>query len=124
VFMQCTSPLTLAEDVEGTIGLVKSGQADSAFTVTPFNGFLWTKDSGGVAQGINHDKKIRARRQDRPEEFRETGAVYAFRTEGFRNAGHRFFGKTLMKVVPPERCVDIDDLIDFHMAELLLKNRG
>jgi CMP-N-acetylneuraminic acid synthetase len=123
VFMQCTSPLTIAEDVEGIIKLIAQEGADSAFTAVPFHGFLWAIDFDGSARAINHESEIRLRRQDRTAEYRETGAVYGFRPLKFLSAKHRFFGKTMMHVVSSDRSLDIDDLVDFKIAEVLLKSR-
>ncbi len=122
VFMQCTSPLTLALDIQGTIDALLTDKADSALAVTPFHYFLWRQDKDGVV-GINHDKSFRPRRQDREQQFLETGAVYVMRSAGFREARHRFFGKTAMYVMPAERVLEIDEPVDFLLAEVLIRER-
>ena len=123
VFLQCTSPLTLPEDIDGTVQALLNENADSALAVTPFHYFLWRQDEKGDAVGINHDKQVRLLRQQREPQFLETGAVYVMRTEGFRKAKHRFFGKTAMYIMPRERCLEIDEPIDFRLAEVLIKER-
>ena len=123
VFLQCTSPLTLPEDIDGTVQALLNENADSALAVTPFHYFLWRRDEKGDAVGINHDKHVRLLRQQREPQFLETGAVYVMRTEGFRKAKHRFFGKTAMYIMPRERCLEIDEPIDFRLAEVLIKER-
>ncbi|NTV64066.1 MAG: acylneuraminate cytidylyltransferase family protein, partial [Oscillochloris sp.] len=120
VFLQCTSPLTLAEDIDGTVQALLTVQADSALAVTPFHYFLWRTNAEGEALGVNHDKHVRLMRQQREPQYRETGAIYVLRTVGFRQARHRFFGKTTMYLTPVERCHEIDDLADFAIAEALL----
>lgn len=122
VFMQCTSPLTLSEDIDGAVEVFLNEKADSALTVTPFHYFLWRCSEEG-AVGINHDKFIRPLRQEREPQFLETGSIYVMRTAGFKNVKHRFFGKTVMYVIPQERCLEIDEPVDFLMAEVLLKYR-
>jgi N-acylneuraminate cytidylyltransferase len=126
VFLQCTSPLTLAEDIDGTVQELLDQQADSALAVIPFHYFLWRNlfgSDGRVtdAVGINHDKGVRPLRQQREAQYLETGAVYAMRVQGFLKARHRFFGKTAMYVMPPERRLEIDDPVDFQVAEVLLR---
>jgi len=37
IFLQCTSPLTTHEDIDGTIQTLLDEDADSAFTATPFH---------------------------------------------------------------------------------------
>jgi N-acylneuraminate cytidylyltransferase len=120
VFLQCTSPLTLATDIEGTIQVLLHQSADSALAVTPFHYFLWKIDSHCEAVGINHDKRIRPLRQEREPQFLETGAVYVMRTSGFKQAKHRFFGTTAMYVMPSERCFEIDEPVDLRVAEVLM----
>lgn len=64
VFLQCTSPLTSAADIDGTIGSLIQQRADTAHSVIPFHYFLW-RDGVGGADGINHDKSFRLMRQQR-----------------------------------------------------------
>ena len=123
VFLQCTSPLALPKDIDGTVHALIKENADSALSVTPFHYFLWRRDEFGNATGINHDKEFRPLRQEREPQFLETGAVYVMRTQGFREAKHRFFGRTAMYVMPWERCLEIDDPIDIRIAEILLGER-
>lgn len=120
VFLQCTSPLTLPEDVDETIQALLNQDADSALSVIPYHYFLWKKDHDGNAIGINHNKKIRQMRQDREAQYLETGSVYVMRAEGFKKNRHRFFGKTILHEISSERCFEIDDPIDFRLAEMLL----
>lgn len=120
VFLQCTSPLTTPEDIDGAVNALLDENADSAFTATPFHYYLWRKDSNGEAFGINHDKHVRLMRQEREPQYIETGAVYVMRTEGFLKAKHRFFGRTVMYITPSERRWEIDEPIDFRIAELLM----
>lgn len=121
-FLQCTSPLTLPEDIDGTLRLLVEEGADTALAVARFHYFLWRLGPDG-AIGINHDKRVRPRRQDREPEFLETGSVYALRVAGFRAARHRFFGKTALYEVPGERVCEIDESVDLEVAEVLLRAR-
>jgi N-acylneuraminate cytidylyltransferase len=121
VFLQCTAPLTIPEDIDGTVRTLVEENADSALAVTPFHFFLWRRDKSGDAVGINHDKRLRPLRQEREPQFLETGAVYVMRTQGFKRAKHRFFGKTAMYVMPPERCLEVDEPVDFRIAEALMR---
>lgn len=133
VFLQCTSPLTLAEDIDGTLAALLDQQADSALAVIPFHYFLWrasTDDHGQQdAVGINHAKQVRLLRQERESgffdrsQYLETGAVYGMRVSGFLAARHRFFGRTAMYVMPAERRLEIDDPVDFEVAEVLLRQQ-
>ncbi len=123
VFLQCTSPLTLPEDIDGTVDALLNEHADSAHAVTPFHYFLWKRTPRGDAVGINHDKRVRLLRQEQPPQFLEAGAIYVMKAREFERAGHRFFGKTAMYVMPLDRCFEIDEPADFTVAEALMLGR-
>lgn len=123
VFLQCTSPLTSYEDINGTVAALEAQQADSALAVTDFHYFLWRECGDGDVVGINHDKSVRQLRQQREPNYRETGAVYVVRTAGFRETKHRFFGKTAHYVMPAGRCWEIDEPVDLMIAEALLRQQ-
>ncbi|MDX3852305.1 acylneuraminate cytidylyltransferase [Streptomyces sp. AK02-01A] len=124
LLVQCTSPFITAEDVDGVAGAVAEDGADTALTVAPTHGFIWRQDGPAVTggpdgYGVNHDKSNRPRRQDRPQEYLETGAAYAMRAEGFREANHRFFGRTALVPTDPARVLEIDDPHDLARARAL-----
>ena len=123
VFLQCTSPLTLPEDVDAAVATLQRQKADSAFTATPFHGFVWKNIPDGNAVGVNHDKISRPRRQDRELEYLENGAVYVMKTDPFLAAKHRFFGKTVIVPMPLDRALDIDEPADLARADEILRAR-
>jgi N-acylneuraminate cytidylyltransferase len=123
IFLQCTSPLTAPEDIDGVVDALTDSSADTALSVAPFHYFLWEIDESGDASGINHDKKVRLLRQARNPQYIETGAVYVLKADLFREHKHRFFGKTAIYVMPNERCCEIDDPVDFSVAEVLIRDR-
>lgn len=116
VFLQCTSPLTAAADIDGTIERLHTEDADTAHSVIPFHYFLW-QDGPGGAGGLNHDKSFRLMRQQRVPEFLETGSVYVMRTQGFLASGFRFFGKTALHPISVDHWQEIDEPVDFQIAE-------
>jgi YrbI family 3-deoxy-D-manno-octulosonate 8-phosphate phosphatase len=118
-FLQCTSPFLTTPDLDRVIEAVVDGGADAAFTAIPSHGFLWTLSPDGSFQGINHDASFRQRRQERRPEFLETGAAYVMRVNGFREAKHRFFGRTVAMGVDPRRAMEIDTPGDLEIARAL-----
>lgn len=123
VFLQCTSPLTAPEDIDGTVRALVEAEADSALAVTDFHYFVWAEQDG-QAVGVNHDKAVRPTRQQRSGQFLETGAVYVMRTAGFLEARHRFFGRTAMYRMPPERVLEIDEPGDLDLASMRMLALG
>jgi YrbI family 3-deoxy-D-manno-octulosonate 8-phosphate phosphatase len=125
VFVQCTSPFIVREDIDGVAAAIVEDGADSAVTVAPFHGFIWrdaetSQDAAtGGGHGVNHDKSYRPRRQDRPQDFLETGAAYAMDAPGFRKHQHRFFGRTELVRTDPARVLEIDDPHDLARARAL-----
>ncbi|CAM5509909.1 acylneuraminate cytidylyltransferase [Streptomyces griseomycini] len=122
LLVQCTSPFLVREDVDAVAGAVVDQGADTAVTVAPFHGFVWRDADDGTAaggHGVNHDKSFRPRRQDRPQDFLETGAAYAMDAAGFREHGHRFFGRTELVRTDPARVLEIDDPHDLARARAL-----
>jgi len=123
VMLQCTSPLTLAQDIDGAIETMLDENGDSCFSASAFFHFLWRREAGGAAAGIGHDATRRLRRQDMEPRYLENGAIYAMRAEGFRKSQFRFFGKTVIHVMPAERHLEIDDPADIELAALRLRER-
>lgn len=145
LLVQCTSPFIVREDVDGIVNAIVANGADTAHTVAPFHGFVWrdaddeatavvepagSEEVGGATKvanstvasggyGVNHDKSFRPRRQDRPQDFLETGAVYGMDAAGFRKIGHRFFGRTELVRTDPARVLEIDDPHELARARAL-----
>ena len=122
VFVQATSPFIAAADVDRAVELVRSGACDVAFSAVRSDVHLWRHGAHGP-EGVNHDAAVRLRRQDRDPEHAETGAFYAMRTSGFRDHGHRFFGRLRVVEVNPSDALEIDTEHDLQLAELVLARR-
>jgi N-acylneuraminate cytidylyltransferase len=122
LFIQATSPFIEPDDLDAAVAAVATGEADSVFAAVPSHAFVWRDEQGRNSRGafgVNHDAGVRLRRQDRPAEFRETGAFYAMRTSGFRAARHRFFGRIAVHLVPDLHGVEIDTAADLVVAQAL-----
>ncbi|MCC9687895.1 HAD hydrolase family protein [Streptomyces sp. MNU103] len=106
-----------AESAAGPAGTV-SGPAESAAAT----GARTTGEGAAAVRGghgVNHDKSFRPRRQDRPQDFLETGAAYAMDAAGLREHGHRFFGRTGLVRTDPARVLEVDDPHDLARARAL-----
>lgn len=116
LFLQATSPFIDPADLDAAVTRVLEGAADVVFSATPSHAFLWRVADDGSAVAVNHDAATRPRRQDRAPEFRETGAFYALRADGFLASRHRFFGRVELAEVDPRGAIDIDDRSDLAAA--------
>jgi N-acylneuraminate cytidylyltransferase len=119
VFLQCTSPFTTGEQIDAVVAALQASEANMAFSVMPWHGFLWRHDAQGHGVGVNHDaNQPRQRRQDLSPTYLETGAIYAIRTAAFLASGNRFVPPTLpvpLAGIAPE----IDTPDDLNLCERL-----
>jgi YrbI family 3-deoxy-D-manno-octulosonate 8-phosphate phosphatase len=119
VMLQATSPFTTPEEIDAVVRAVTGGAADSAFSAAAFGGFVWRLDQAGP-EGVNHAyRQGRQRRQDRPTESLETGAVYAAVTAGLLASGNRFFGRVAAVQTDPRRVFEVDDAAQLAWADRL-----
>ena len=116
VFLQCTSPFTLKEDIAGALDFFQKKKLDSLVTVEEDLPFLWN----GKAKPINYDFRKRPRRQEREMTYRETGAFYITTRNGLLGSKNRLHGKIGLYVMPRIRSLEIDSPDDFLQAELAI----
>jgi YrbI family 3-deoxy-D-manno-octulosonate 8-phosphate phosphatase len=119
VFLQCTSPFIDPRALNSAIGGVLSGRADVVFSAVEDHSFRWTASPDGAASAVGHDAGHRVRRQDLPPSFRETGAFYAMRTEGFLEHRNRFFGRIETEQVRLSDSFEIDTYEDLEVCRAL-----
>lgn len=122
VFMQCTSPLISVNDLKKALIKFIACKADSLFTATKFNHFLWEYSKDGCIAAVGHDSSVRLMRQEKKEQFLEVGSVYIMDCEKFKKSKHRFFGKIEISLIDKDKCLEIDDPIDLKIAETILKD--
>lgn len=118
VFIQATSPFIDSAALDRAIARVSSGREDVVFSAVESFGFLW-KESPDGAIGVNHDHRSRPRRQDREVQVLETGAFYVMDAAGYKQAGHRFFGRVGYEITPESGAIEIDTVEQLAMAQAL-----
>ena len=114
VFAQCTSPFIDPDEVKHAVEQVASGKYDVMFSAVQSHSFIWKKTPDGSMEGINHTHlKPRLRRQDMEPQYRETGAFYVMKADGFKQTKNRFFGRVgiVDSQMPPYEIDDPEDLI-------------
>ena len=119
-----TAPLRKSQDIDEAIKIFNNTNADSVISVTeapiPLEWYLnITKD--GLLKNYYQEFNVLKNRQELKKAYIPNGAVYIFKTEVLRLKRQYYTNKTYPYVMPRERSVDIDNLLDFEWAEFLLK---
>ncbi len=122
VFLQCTSPIRTGEDIDNAIKKVTTENADSLLSVSPNHRFLW-QEVDDVAQSINYDYRRRLRRQDMQPQYVENGSIYIFKPWVLKELNNRLGGKISLFPMSEAASWEIDSLLDFEIAESLLKKQ-
>lgn len=123
VVLQPTSPLRIAEDIDGAVGLFLEKGADSVISYCPeAHPVTWHKYLDEEGRFVNiFDDNIQNRQANRVSYY-PNGAVYVFRTSMIRNRKY-YTDSSYAFIMPRTRSVDIDFIEDFEYAEFLLKRR-
>lgn len=88
---------------------------DSLFGVTRLQTRLWD----GLAMAVNHNPAILLRTQDLPPIYEENSCIYIFTKEILAERHNRIGNRPLMFEIDRLEAVDIDEELDFRMAEFL-----
>ncbi len=126
VMLQPTSPLRVAEDIDTCVDLLISTKATSVISVESVGANHPNRmkliDSGGRLHDYAREVVENQPRQKLPEIYIRNGAIYATRKDVLMNE-RSFKGRdSRAYVMPPERSVNIDEEIDFILAEILMRN--
>jgi YrbI family 3-deoxy-D-manno-octulosonate 8-phosphate phosphatase len=122
VFLQATSPLRDANDVQQAIETLLEQGADSLFSACPVQGFIWRKDAN-VLSSLSYDYRARRPRQSSPEDFIENGSIYVMRRALLLETRNRLSGRITMYPMDPLNSFQIDDPADLMVIERLLRCR-
>lgn len=116
-----TNPLLRTETIERAIqGFLAAYPAhDSLFSVTRLHTRLWTADGGA----LNHDPAVLLRTQDLPSVFEENSCLYVFTRETLVLRGNRIGERPLLFEIDRDEAWDIDEELDFRVAEFLYRQR-
>jgi CMP-N-acetylneuraminic acid synthetase len=91
---------------------------DSLFSVTPLHSRLWRPDG----QPLNHDPDELLRTQDLPPVLEENSCMYLFDRPGFSKRKNRLSMRPRMFEVSLPEALDIDDELNFKIAEWIIKD--
>ena len=121
--LPATSPLRSVEDVENCIAALDD-ETDIVVTVkkaerSPYFNMVTVGEDGFSQIAITPDKPV-VRRQDAPEVYDMTTVCYVTRPDFILNSFGVFSGKVRSVIIPEARAIDIDNPIDFKIAEILV----
>ncbi len=127
IVLPVTAPLRSVKDVNACIDLFEEGEIDTVITVSeanrsPYFNMIVNNDNGYASLVISPENQI-TRRQDAPEVFDMTTVAYVVNTNVVKLSNSIFEGKVKSIIIPQERSIDIDTLLDFKIAECLILNK-
>lgn len=125
VSVPVTAPLRESGDIERCLDEFALGGADIVVTISeshrsPYFNMVKRNDDGTVGLVIPPRSNV-SRRQDAPTVFDMATVAYVASPEFVLNNSGLFNGRVRAVEVPPERAIDIDTLLDFRIAEALMK---
>ena len=117
IFIQPTSPLLNAHDINHGLESIKSNQYDSVFSVYKEHWIpRWTQK----IVPVNWDIDDRPMRQEKESQFVENGAFYITTKEQFSQSKRRYGGRIGIVEMPNYRSFQIDSMDDLKLIEKLL----
>ncbi len=116
-----TNPLLRAQTISAAVRALKDVYPayDSLFGVTRLQTRLWDE----LGRAINHNPAVLLRTQDLPPVYEENSCIYLFTRETLAQRRNRLGERPLMFAIPAEEAWDIDEEIDFTVADVLLRAR-
>ncbi len=123
VLLQPTSPLRIAEDIDGCIKKCISQNAPACVTVTtadktPY--WMYSLDDQGRLRPVIKQKTSVLLRQRTEPVYALNGAVYVVNTKWFMKNKKFIFEETIAYLMPKARSADIDTEWDLRICDLLL----
>ncbi|MDP9145067.1 MAG: acylneuraminate cytidylyltransferase family protein [Actinomycetota bacterium] len=116
-----TNPLLRSRTVDAAIAaFLEPGPHDSLMSVTSLQTRFYFRDG----RPVNHDPAVLVRTQDLDPIYEENSNIYIASRELILTTGQRIGGKPLLFPTPREEAVDIDEELDFMVAEFLLERHG
>lgn len=118
ILIQATSPFTTSSHLSEAINRLQNSDADSLLSAVNSKRFYW--DYNGNA--INYDFKNRPRRQDFKGYLMENGAFYINSVKNIKQYHNRLSGKIEVFEMPEYTGLELDEPVDWVIAETLMKN--
>jgi len=126
ISLPATAPLRNKEDVIKALAKFDDS-TDLVVTMTdshrsPYFNMVKENNLGYVETIIENEKKY-TRRQDAPPCYDLTTVAYVSSPKYILSTSNIFNGRVKAIKIPKDRSIDIDDRVDFNLAEVILKNQ-
>lgn len=117
----CTNPLLRGETINRAVELLLAAypEYDSLFSVTRVQARFWDQ----LTRAINHNPAILMRTQDMPPVYEENSCLYIFKRQTLETRRNRIGERPLMFEIERDEAWDIDEELDFRVAELMYLDR-
>ncbi len=127
ILLQPTSPLRTVSDIDECIESYYQEKVNSIVSVTtptksPY--WMYSINKQNKLKPILNTENTMMIRQDLPSAFVLNGAIYMTNCRWLLETQTFMTPETCAFLMPPERSIDIDTLLDFDMAGLLLEKRN
>jgi N-acylneuraminate cytidylyltransferase/CMP-N,N'-diacetyllegionaminic acid synthase len=126
VLLHTTTPLRTVIDIDACIDLLVSSEAGNVFSVTEahrnpyFN--IVEADNNGIATLAK--KGDFTTRQSAPKVYDMNSSIYVWWKDILKSEKKIFLKNSLIYIMPKERSLDIDDNLDFKIAEFLITDQS
>lgn len=116
-----TNPVLKAETISNGIKtfFAEHPKYDSLFSVTRLQTRLYFQDG----RAINHDPAVLIQTQDLPPVYEENSCLYLFTRENLVRKLHRIGDRPFMFEIDPDEAWDIDEELDFEIADFLMRRK-
>ena len=88
----------------------------------PYFNLVETDETGALHVSKPLPRSVVARQQA-PLVYEHAASTYVIDPDYLRRSGSLFEGRVIPYVMPVERCLDIDDEVDFRIVQFLLQER-
>lgn len=123
ILLQPTSPLRNVDDIDAALEMFMKINCDSVISMcevehSPYWCFRYEDDK---LKPLFGNEYLKMRRQELPVVYRPNGAIFISSIANLYWNNSFYCDKIVPYIMPPERSIDIDEDIDFKLAELLIQ---
>ena len=119
LLLQPTSPFRSPQDIEAAVSMFQEKKAEAVISVSedpfPMTWLVQLGADGLITRIAGGDRSTQT--------YRLNGAIYVISTPCFMVERSFALRKSFAYVMPSDRSLDIDTKWDFHLAELIVKDR-